>query len=273
MHFFLQSDDDCLDKEIMDLKYVLSGYAFKYSQEYNEISKEDIKVAKFGKGVNIPVGTLEFVSSFLEKVKGSGYMKPLEIPKFLQKDEFLKRDYTICKFKDLPKSGRYFLKDASILKNWNAEFFSMPFLADTLPKLQQDWEEHDYVCSEIIPKILSEYRVLVHEDIIVGVQYYSGLRIISDGYDSFSDYIGRKTSGVLAFPDSDLLKEVLNTIIIQRLNGVNFPKSYTLDVAVTPKGTMLLEVHNFVSCGTYGFYGNELPYMYRDGIDFELNFR
>ena len=45
-----------------------------------------------------------------------------------------------------------------------------------------------------------------------------------------------------------------------------FPNSYTLDIAVTPRGTVFLEVYNFVSCGT------ELPKMYANGIEYELNY-
>lgn len=270
MHFFLQNDKYSLDKEIIDLRYVLSNYGNQYTQDIDELSKSDIKTTKFSKGINIPVGTLDFVGAFLQNVKGSSYMKPLEIPEFLQKDEYLKRNYQICKFKDLPKSGSYFVKDASLLKNWEANVFFMPFIQDMIPKLQDNWYEHDYVCSDVIQTILSEYRVLVYDDNIVGVQYYSGLRICEDDEYHFEYRNESLQSGVLSFPDSEMLKRLINDIRIFRVNGGFFPKSYTLDIAVTPKGTMLLEVHNFVSCGTYGFCGKELPYMYRDGIDFEL---
>ena len=50
-----------------------------------------------------------------------------------------------------------------------------------------------------------------------------------------------------------------------------FPLSYTLDIAVTPRGTILLEVHNFVSCGTYGYCEKNLLDMYRNGIEYELS--
>lgn len=191
MYFFFQSDKFTIDKEILDLKYLLDNFGNKYTHEYDYISEKDMKVAKFGQGINIPVGTIGFVGSFLKNVKGSSYMKPLEIPNFLQKKEYLKRDYSICKFKDLPKTGSYFVKDASFLKNWEAKVFLMPLLSDTIPKMQEDWEEHEYVCSEVLDIIYSEYRVLVNEDNIVGVQYYSGYKV--------PDLFGKSKSGVMFF--------------------------------------------------------------------------
>lgn len=269
MHFFLQNDKYTIDKEILDLKYILSNYGNQYTHEIDEISILDMKDAKFGQGINVPVGSIQFVGAFLENVKGSSYMKPLEIPEFLQKKEYLKRHYEICKFKDLPKSGTYFIKDASFLKSWEANVFFMPFLKDTIPKVQDDWEEHEYVCSSVLDTIYAEYRVLVNEDNVVGVQYYNGFQIRDECSSGFS-YNQSLYSGVLYFPDSDIIRSIVDDIKAYRKSGGIFPKSYTLDVAVTPRGTVLLEVHNFVSCGTYGFCGKELIYMYRDGIDFEL---
>lgn len=270
MHFFLQSDKYTLDKEILDLKYVLSNFGNQYTHEVDEISISDIKVARFGKGVNIPVGTLDFVGAFLENVKGTSYMKPLEIPEFLRKKEYLQREYGVCKFKDLPKTGTYFVKDASFLKSWDANVFFMPFIKDTIPKMRDNWEEHDYAYSEVLSTIYSEYRVLVHEDNIVGIQYYSGLQTRDDSDTGFHYRASELASGVLKFPDSSMITSVVNDIRLHRTRGNRFPKSYTIDIAVTPKGTVLLELHNFVSCGTYGFYDKELLYMYRDGIDYEL---
>lgn len=203
-------------------------------------------------------------------MKGSSYMKPLEILEFLRKKEYLKRHYEVCKFKDLPKTGTYFIKDASLLKNWEASVFFMPLLRDMIPKFQDDWEEHEYVCSEVVDKIFAEYRVLVHENKVVGVQYYSGLKI-RDSYDDYRlDCESSGSDGVLYFPDSDTIKNIVLDIKKYSTSGGKFPLSYTLDIAVTPRGTILLEVHNFVSCGTYGYCEKNLLDMYRNGIEYEL---
>lgn len=76
---------------------------------------------------------------------------------------------------------------------------------------------------------------------------------------------------MLNFPDRNVIENIIDDIKKFKLAEGIFSKSYTLDVAVTPRGTLLLEVHNFVSCGTYEFCEKELIYMYRDGIDFLLN--
>ena len=87
---------------------------------------------------------------------------------------------------------------------------------------------------------------------VQGVQYYNG------------DY--------LVFPDAYLIRELIREIEIQRALGHLLPSSYTLDIGVCDKGTFLIEMHNFVSCGTYGFYGDILPYMYTEGINFERDY-
>lgn len=271
MHFFLQNDSLGLDKEIADLKYVLSNYGNKWTHYYDEVSTEDIKNATFSSSeINVPVGDLGFVSTFLESVKGSGYMKPLEIPKFLRKSEYLGRYYDIVKFKDLPRMGSYFIKDATHLKSWDARVFCMPSVEEDIPKLSDDWKEHDYVCSEVLDIIYSEYRVLVFNDVVRGVQYYSGFRVSRDCLDvSVRNELVSTCDGVLSFPDAEVIKNIVEDIKEYRKTHL-FPKAYTLDIAVTPKGTVLLEVHNFISCGTYGFCDRLLPNMYRAGIEFEL---
>jgi hypothetical protein len=51
----------------------------------------------------------------------------------------------------------------------------------------------------------------------------------------------------------------------------DYPRSLTIDVMVTDKGTELIEIHPFVSCGLYGtLWGDSLVYAYRDGIDYVL---
>lgn len=49
-------------------------------------------------------------------------------------------------------------------------------------------------------------------------------------------------------------------------------KSYTLDIGVRSGLTCVIEVHNFISCGLYGFYAEVLLGMLADGIEYELNY-
>lgn len=55
----------------------------------------------------VPVGTLEFVARYLEKVHGVRHMNPIEVPECLRLDNILKREYSIIGRKDIPESGYY----------------------------------------------------------------------------------------------------------------------------------------------------------------------
>lgn len=89
---------------------------------------------------------------------------------------------------------------------------------------------------ERIDNILSEWRVFVYLGDIRGCQFYSG--------------------DPLVFPNSDKIKE-----IVKKYNRTE--DAYTLDIFITPNGTFLMEVHDFYSCGLYGFSDyQKLPYMF-----------
>lgn len=106
---------------------------------------------------------------------------------------------------------------------------------------------HLYQVSSLI-NILSEYRVYVFGGEIEQISCYNG--------------------DCTVFPDINLIKRAVNL--------VNYHEkhlgSYTIDVAVTEKGTCLLEIHNFTSCGLYStLWGDNLIYAYKDGIDYLRN--
>ena len=54
-----------------------------------------------------------FITFFIIIFYGIEKMNPIEIPKVLRTDEFLKRKYEICYGRNLPKKGRYFVKNVS----------------------------------------------------------------------------------------------------------------------------------------------------------------
>jgi hypothetical protein len=72
----------------------------------------------------------------------------------------------------------------------------------------------------------SEWRCFVHRNDLVGLQNYSG------------DFT--------LFPDVSRIKEMIK-------NFYRAPVAYTLDVCVNSEGTFVVEVHDFFSCGLYGF--------------------
>lgn len=87
--------------------------------------------------------------------------------------------------------------------------------------------------------IVSEWRAFVFRNELVGLQNYSG------AFD--------------VFPDVERIKHMI-------IAYIGSPPAYTLDVAVTENGqTVVIEVHDFFSCGLYGFADHRiLPYMFSD---------
>lgn len=95
--------------------------------------------------------------------------------------------------------------------------------------------EGNYQFSEIID-IDSEYRCFVHKNKLVGLQNYSGDFTI--------------------FPDIKTINNIID-------DYKKSPVAYTLDVGINDTGTFIVEIHDFFSCGLYGFSDlNRLPYMF-----------
>lgn len=188
-----------------------------------------------------PIGSLDFVSKWMELKTGrKGNQIPIEIPSFLQTEYFLKRDYKIISYDEIPDKGKYFIKDASVLKEY-AYAGEMSFVdQNSLCK------DHFFVLSEYA-NILSEYRVYVIDEKIENICNYNGDCSI--------------------FPDSS----VINDVIFEMEKHYGMPKSYTIDVMVTDRGTSIIEIHNFVSIGLYGcLWSQKLLFAYQDGIDYLL---
>jgi hypothetical protein len=224
----------------------------KYNHEFEQLTLEEIKT--FNDEGFVPVGTIEFISTYLKNVYGIERENPIEIPKYLRTDEFLKRDYYFTTWDKLPREGVYFLKDASILKKYSGVIRSEYFIDDTL---FEEPAEHDvslrlskdsiYLVSSVFD-IKSEYRVYVISGEIENVSYYNG--------------------DATLFPDMTLVKKAVSLINMNE----KWLKSYTLDIMVGDKGTAIIEVHNFTSVGLYSnIWGNSLLYAYKDGIDYLIN--
>lgn len=95
--------------------------------------------------------------------------------------------------------------------------------------------EGNYQISDLID-IKSEWRAFVYEGKLVGLQNYSGEFDI--------------------FPNVDKIKAMINAYKSQ-------PIAFTLDVAISNNNTVIIEVHDFFSCGLYGFAEHKiLPFMF-----------
>lgn len=93
-----------------------------------------------------------------------------------------------------------------------------------------------YQISDII-EIESEWRAFIYNKKLVGLSNYSGDFTI--------------------FPDVKKINEMID-------NYTSQPPAFTLDVAITPNNeTVIIEIHDFFSCGLYGFAEHKiLPFMF-----------
>ena len=166
----------------------------------------------------IPVGTVEFVSEYFEKINVP-VPKPRNIPECLF--GYSKRKIINGTEKDI--SGNKFVKSNDKIKTFTEFCTSAP--------------NGNYQISEII-EIESEYRCFIHKNNLVGLQNYSG---------SF-----------LKFPNISAIENMISTFATNKA-----PVAYTLDVAITKYNqTVPIEVHDFFSCGLYGFAEHKIyPFM------------
>lgn len=93
----------------------------------------------------------------------------------------------------------------------------------------------NYQISDLVD-IQSEYRCFVYNKKLVGINNYSGDFTI--------------------FPDINKINKMIESFKTS-------PIAYTLDVAICNGNTIVIEVHDFFSCGLYGFSDFRiLPYMF-----------
>jgi hypothetical protein len=175
----------------------------------------------------IPVGTVEFVSDYFTDMFGH-QLKPKNIPICLLDAKFTKRkvfngDINQI-FKDKPHK---FIKSNTKIKT----FVGTVYKDD---EIKQD----NYQISDII-SIESEYRCFIFEDKLRWLVNYS---------DNFE-----------LFPDINIINDM-----IQCYQKNQAPIAYTLDIGLNSDvGTFIIEVHDFFSCGLYGFQDYSiLPYMF-----------
>lgn len=249
--FILQSDNKSLDIETLIIKELL--HKNRYVHEYESVDTQCIKDNSYEN--YIPIGDINFVTAWLNKNHNIEVENPIEIPLYLRTDEFLKRDYKIVTWNNIPEQGNFFMKDISVLKNFgsvvNADYENI--------KDWFDWSNNEFDTSLRLDRnhlfqissifdIKSEYRVYVIDREIEAISNYNGDTTI--------------------LPDINLVKKAVNLINYNE----KWLKSYTLDIMVGNKGTAIIEVHNFTSVGLYNtLWGSNLLYAYKDGIDYLIN--
>ena len=203
----------------------------------------------------IPLGTIEFTQNYFKIFYGIEKENPIEIPSILRTEEFLKRKYSIISSDKILKNGYFFIKDVSQLKVFSYTGDMGLFMYDEIfdkPK-KNDYslhlnKKHLYQVSEVV-KILSEYRIFVINNEIYSINNYDG--------------------DVRLFPDIKLIEKAILLWSTQK----NCPKSYSLDVAITPRGTIILECHILFSTGIYStVQGTKFLWGYQDAKDYLVNY-
>ena len=137
MHFLLEDNKNdkfnyelmLVEEKIRQNKYIHDFEKIDISifYEYEEDSFGEIIKTNKLKNANdfpeiykksIPIGSINFISAWLKVFYNIDKENPIEIPPILRTDEFLKRKYSIVTADKLPRTGRYFIKDVSKLKEF-----------------------------------------------------------------------------------------------------------------------------------------------------------
>ena len=234
----------------------------KYQFEWQLKSLVDIeKMSKEQLEYVVPIGTIQFVTKVLNK--GHGFIKenPIEIPKYLRTDKYLKRDYKIVKGSDLPRTGYCFIKNASTLKQFSYLGQLDYFLFDEM--FYNRGQEDTAKCNDYTLKICNDDLFVVSSNFNPQAEY----RVYVVNHEIIN--IGNYDGNICEFPpDFQLIKDAVSEI----RDHEEWLKSYTLDIMVNKTGTAIIEIHNLTSCGLYAtVFGSKLLYGYKQGIDYLLN--
>ena len=272
MFFIIQKDrlstDPVQDAIILDLLH-----RYRYEHEYEFMSIEDFykeeeipygsqRIRKQSEDFEdkyqqaIPVGTIGFVRTWLQIFKKIEFENAIEVPPILRTDDFLKRKYSIVPVWDIPRTGSFFVKDATEQKKFSYKGELRYGITDEMfetaaseydTSFRFDYE-HLYQVSELV-SILAEYRVYVLQGKINTMSVFAG--------------------NPLVFPDAELIREAVRLYAAEP----DSPRSFSLDVMVTPRGTAITDVHNFISLGIYTVdWDDSLLYALRDGMDYIIRY-
>ena len=194
--------------------------------------------------------------TWLQIFKNIEFENASEVPPILRTDDFLKRKYSIVPVWDIPRTGSFFVKDATEQKKFSYKGELRYGITDEMfetaaseydTSFRFDYE-HLYQVSELV-SILAEYRVYVLQGKINTMSVFAG--------------------NPLVFPDAELIREAVRLYAAEP----DSPRSFSLDVMVTPRGTAITEVHNFISLGIYTVdWDDSLLYALRDGMDYIIRY-
>lgn len=211
----------------------------------------------------VAIGDIPFVQGYLRKIYKINNMNPIEVPKCLRTEEFLKRKYSIVKAEYIPHKGIYFIKDVSTLKSFcyctgnDLSYLNIKKIIKSPEKIKAIKKtdtslylnsEHLYQVSEFV-NVLSEYRVYIIDGQIEAISNYNGNPCI--------------------LPDTELIKKANIIYSMEK----DYPKSYSMDIMITDRGTCIAEIHPWCCLGLYNsLWGDNLLFAYRQGLDYYINY-
>jgi hypothetical protein len=175
----------------------------------------------------VPIGTVEFVTQFLQEFHGLS-PNPINVPTSLFSYAH-RRIFNGTNMDIEGLEGKWFIKSNDKIKDIT-KLVKNPDLLCVPPG-------GNYQISEYI-NIDSEWRTFIYKGKLVGLQHYVGEFTL--------------------FPDIKAIKDMIK---VYEASG-EAPIAYTLDVGINPtieidgsffNETFVIEVHDFFSCGLYGF--------------------
>lgn len=174
----------------------------------------------------VPVGSVEFCEGFLQKYHGFDRISSINIPQKLRHDVRVGRlaAYDVApdevkSFFDAWGVEELFVKRSDRCKAWEPRIIRRGSLCSLPP-------DGLYLVSSV-QRFVSEWRCFVFRSVLRDIRCYAG--------DQF------------VLPAKKGVERMIS-------DWKPSPLAYTLDVGVTEEGrTVLIEAHNFVACGLYGF--------------------
>lgn len=195
---------------------------------------------------DIPVGSVEFTQHILKNLHGIDKIHPIQIPGPLMSFRFLKRQAAYSKGKDLAEAfrtlsadagqERLFIKDVSGIKIEDSGLPDLLGMKET-QALSLEFPERTFFLSGYL-EFTSEWRAFLYRNEIRSIRCCLG-----EGF---------------APPEKKFILDV-----IASWDGI--PDACTVDIGMSRNGPAVIECHDFVSCGLYGFEDPCIPHMLRAG--------
>lgn len=212
-------------KEAIEFRQWYQASDPNYSDHYVLSTLKDLdQFDKHSFASYTPVGTVEFVHKVM-KIRGIPIPKPINVPENLFPYAGRKITNGGIETIDQFPTGAY-VKSNDRIKSPINDFYN-------------DWngwdlsaaKGHNCQFSEIVSDVVSEHRVFVFNGTVRGVGSYDYTNLFNPTQGLDKDFI------------EDVVKEYKKA-----------PIAYTLDIGVKKGGeNFVMEVHNFYSCGLYGW--------------------